>query len=87
RMLRAAIDAAPPPMIGTRRLKLFYATQSRGDARRALDPPKFVLFVNQPKLLSDNYARYLEGRIRAAEPYPGMPIQISCRARSESADN
>ena len=87
RMLRASIDASPPPMMGTRRLKLFYATQSRGDAARVLDPPKFVLFVNQPKLLSDNYARYLEGRIRAAEPYPGLPIQLSCRARSESSDD
>ena len=87
RMLRAAIDTAPPPMIGTRRLKLFYAAQSRGEARRTLDSPKFVLFVNQPKLLSDNYARYLEGLIRAAEPYPGLPIQLSCRARSESKES
>jgi predicted GTPase len=42
-----------------------------------------VLFVNQPKLLSDNYARYIEGRIRRAEPYPGLPILLTCRARSE----
>ena len=44
---------------------------------------KFILFVNQPKLLSETYGRYLEGRIRAAEPYPGLPVLLSCRARSE----
>jgi len=83
RLLRAAFTETPPPMIGTRRLKLFYVAQSSGEPRHALDPPKFVLFVNQPKLLSDNYTRYIEGRIRRAEPYPGLPILITCRARSE----
>jgi GTP-binding protein len=84
RLLRAAFEETPPPMIGTRRLKLFYAAQARGEDERALEALKFVLFVNQPKLLSDNYSRYLERRIRAAQPYPGLPLLLSCRARSES---
>ena len=83
RMLRAAFDANPPPTIGTRRLKLFYAAQSKGDAGHAIDPPKFILFVNQPKLLSDSYGRYIEGRIRNVQPYPGLPILLTCRARAE----
>ncbi len=86
RMLRASFDAAPPPTIGTKRLKLFYAAQSKGDAERAIDPPKFILFVNQPKLLSDGYGRYLEGRIRQVEAYPGLPVLLSTRARSESPE-
>ncbi|MGZ4983138.1 MAG: ribosome biogenesis GTPase Der [Chthoniobacterales bacterium] len=85
RMLRAAFDENPPPTMGTKRLKLFYVAQSSGEAERAIDPPKFVLFVNQPKLLGDTYRRYLEGRIRAAEPYPGLPVLITCRARPASA--
>jgi GTP-binding protein len=84
RMLRAAMMESPPPMVGTKRLKLFYATQAVGESNEKLTAPKFVLFVNQPKLLTDTYARYLEGRIRAAEAYPGLPIQLSCRARTES---
>jgi len=44
---------------------------------------KIVLFVNQPKLLSDNYSRYLERRIRAMWALPGLPILFSCRARTE----
>ncbi len=85
RMLRAAFDENPPPTIGTRRLKLFYAAQSKGESERAIDPPKFVLFVNQPKLLGETYGRYLEGRIRQVQPYPGLPILLTCRARAESA--
>jgi GTP-binding protein len=84
RLLRAAFEETPPPMIGTRRLKLFYAAQARGEDKRAIEALKFVLFVNQPKLLSDPYARYLERRIRAAQAYPGLPLILSCRARSES---
>ncbi|MGI8821305.1 MAG: ribosome biogenesis GTPase Der [Chthoniobacterales bacterium] len=84
RMLRAAMAETLPPTIGNKRLKLFYATQSAGEAERAIDPPKFVLFVNQPKLLSDTYGRYLEGRIRKAEPYPGLPVLLTVRARTET---
>jgi len=84
RLLRAAFEETPPPMIGTRRLKLFYAAQARGEDKRAIEALKFILFVNQPKLLSDPYARYLERRIRTAQAYPGLPLILSCRARSES---
>lgn len=83
RLLRAAFEENPPPTIGTRRLKLFYAAQAGGEEERTLEALKFILFVNQPKLLSETYGRYLEGRIRAAEPYPGLPVLLSCRARSE----
>jgi GTP-binding protein len=82
RLLRAALEETPPPMIGTKRLKLFYAAQTRDD-ERTLAAVRIVLFVNQPKLLSDTYTRYLERRIRAAEPFPGLPILFSCRARNE----
>jgi GTPase len=83
RLLRTAFEENPPPTIGTRRLKLFYAAQARGEGERPLEALKFILFVNQPKLLSETYERYLEGRIRAAEPYPGLPVLLSCRARAE----
>ena len=87
RLLRDAIAANPPPMVSGKRLKLFYATQTSGaDDRHQLSPPKFVLFVNQPRLLGETYRRYLEARIREAQPYPGLPILISCRARTETRE-
>ncbi len=56
-------------------------------ARRSspFQPPEFVLFVNEPGLLNDTYGRYLEARLRNAEPYIGLPIRITLRARSEKA--
>lgn len=84
RALRAAFAANPPPMIGGRRLKLFYATQTSGSTGRPLQPPEFVLFVNEPRLLNETYRRYLEARIREEQPYPGLPIILTCRPRSQN---
>ena len=86
RMLRAALAETLPPTIANKRLKLFYATQSAGDAERAIDPPEFILFVNQPKLLGDTYARFLERKIREHEPYPGLPVLLTPRARTETRE-
>lgn len=84
RVLRAALAANPPPMVKGKRLKLFYATQSGGDeSRLPLSPPKFVLFVNSPRLLAQPYARFLEAKIREIEPYCGLPVLLATRARSE----
>jgi GTP-binding protein len=84
RLLRAAFAANPPAMIGNRRLKLFYAAQTAGEGKRAIEPPEFVLFVNDPKLLGETYARYLVSQVREAEPYPGLPVLLKCRPRSDT---
>jgi hypothetical protein len=52
-------------------------------ARRNLAPPEFVMFVNDPQLMTEAYRRYLEARIRDAEPYAGMPIILTLRARAK----
>jgi GTPase len=82
RLLRQAFEANPPPMIKGRRLKLLYAAQARGKENLDLHAPEFVLFVNEPPLLNEAYRRYLEGRIRQVESYPGLPIILSLRART-----
>jgi GTPase len=97
RGLHAAFAANPPPMISGRRLKLLYATQAggkwttgraRGAApsgqNRTLQLPEFVLFVNEPRLLTETYRRYLEARIRKIDSYPGLPLILALRPRSEN---
>src|SRR5437667_317838 len=74
RLLRSAFAANPPPMISGRRLKLFYAAQASGNSEAPVEPPEFILFVNEPRLLGETYRRYLEARIRKAKPYPGLSI-------------
>ena len=83
RLMREAFIVSPPPMSANKRMKLFYATQTRGE-NRPLPTPEFVLFVNDPNLLVDTYARYLEAQIRAAEPFPGLPLMLNFRPRSEN---
>src|SRR6266481_2302597 len=93
RLMRAVFAANPPPMVKGRRLKLFYAAQAAGTRERSakgrihrrehLQPPEFVLFVNDPRLLTQSYARYLEARIRDAQPYSGLPIILTLRPRSQ----
>jgi len=98
RLLRQAFEANPPPLVKGRRLKLFYATQPRDGVLQSaerlvgressdklqgdLAPPEFILFVNDPQLMTEAYRRYLEARIREAEPYPGLPIILTLRARA-----
>jgi GTP-binding protein len=84
RLMRAAFAVNPPPMVKGRRLKLFYAAQAAGAKDRCLQAPEFVLFVNDPRLLSQSYARYLEARIRDAEPCTGLPIILTLRPRAET---
>jgi len=84
RLLRAAFAANSPPMVSGKRLKLFYAAQASGKEDRDLQPPEFVLFVNDPRLLSQTHSRYLEARIRKAQPFPGLPIILTLRPRSEN---
>jgi GTP-binding protein len=68
-----------------RRQRPVRSSANRTDSSRGeLGPPEFVLFVNEPRLLSQSYTRYLESRIRDAEPYTGLPITLTLRPRTET---
>jgi GTP-binding protein len=86
RLLREAFAANPPPMVGTQRLKLFYATQPRSE-EQTLATPEFVLFVNDPQLLGETYARYLEAQIREVAPFIGLPLMLNFRPRTETGSH
>jgi GTP-binding protein len=67
----------PPPMSGSRRLKLFYATQAEAA------PPTFVFFVNDASLIHFSYRRYLERVLRKAYGFQGSPLRLVFRSRRE----
>lgn len=75
RALHDAIERRQPASARGRRLKLFYATQT-GTA-----PPTFLLFVNDPALWSDAYAKYLADQVRQAFGFEGCPVVLHPRAR------
>ncbi|HZR04517.1 MAG TPA: ribosome biogenesis GTPase Der [Candidatus Udaeobacter sp.] len=85
RLLRQAFEGNPPATISAQRLKLFYAAQAKGKENQQLQPPEFVLFVNDPHLLSRTYRRYLESYIRQTQPFPGLPILLTLRPRAKTA--
>ena len=72
-----AISMNPPTSIRGKRLKLFYTTQVK------VQPPTFVLFINNEDLLKDNYIKYLENKLREAFGFKGSPIRISAREKGE----
>ena len=75
RLLREAYQKHTPPIRGTRRLKVMYASQV------ATAPPLILFHVNDPKLVHFTYKRFLENQIREAYPFEGTPIRMSFRAR------
>jgi GTP-binding protein len=79
RVVRAAVEAAPPPTKGNRQPKIFYATQI------GVHPPTIVLFTNGPELFDDTYVRYLTKSLRDTFPFSEVAVKVVLRAKGESA--
>ena len=77
KVINEAYALNPPQTIRNKRLKIMYVTQA------STEPPTFILFVNDEKLLKDHYKRYLENKLREAFGFFGTPIRIAIRERSE----
>ncbi len=76
-ILQKAMDYQPPPTHAGIMLKIYYGTQVRSD------PPTFVLFVNNPKLLHFTYQRYLENKIREEYGFIGTPIKLAAKGHKD----
>lgn len=74
-ILQKAQDQHPAPSHAGRQLRIYYGAQVRSD------PPTFMLYVNDPKLVHFSYRRFLENRIRETHPYLGTPIRLVFRPR------
>jgi GTP-binding protein len=78
RVLRAAVEANPPPMRMNRRARIYYATQA------AVHPPTIVLFTNGPELFDNPYVKYLENVFRAQLPFAEVALRIELRKRDRA---
>jgi len=65
----------PPKPHNGRQLKILYSSQV------AVEPPTFVLFVNDPELFHFSYKRYLENKLREAFGFVGTPLHIMARKK------
>ncbi len=77
RILRKAQDQHAAPSKAGRQLKIYYGTQVR------TDPPTFLIFVNDPKLVHFTYKRFLENRFREIYGFLGTPIRLVFKPRKE----
>ncbi|CAK0734487.1 hypothetical protein CVIRNUC_000438 [Coccomyxa viridis] len=69
----------PPTLRGSNRKgRIYYATQA------AVRPPTFVFFVNDPKLFTDEYRRYVETQLRSNVGFPGTPVRLYWRGKTMS---
>ena len=77
-VVQQAVAAHVLPHKGSKRLKILYATQAE------VNPPTFVFFVNDAKLVHFSYHRYLERKLRQAFGFAGTPLRLVFRTRGEA---
>lgn len=70
-----ALALNPTSTVNGKRLRVYYATQV------AIQPPTFVVFINDPELMHFSYERFLENQIRKSFDFTGTPIHLIKRAR------
>jgi GTPase len=74
RLIRSWQEAHPPPVRKGRRPRVIYAVQAE------TEPPTFILFVRGGEL-SDDYLRFIEGRLRDTFEFTGTPLRVVARRR------
>lgn len=70
-LLGADIRSFPPRSRSGKEIKIKYITQVK------TKPPVFAFFCNEPKMIEENYRRYLENRIREHFAFRGVPVLLS----------
>jgi len=76
-VIQQAVAAHSVPRKGNKQLKIRYATQAE------VNPPTFVFFVNDAKLMHFSYRRYLENKLRHVFGFAGTPIRFVFKTRGE----
>jgi len=76
-VVQQAAAAHNLPRRGGKQLKILYATQAE------VNPPTFVFFVNDAKLIHFSYQRYLENKLRQSFGFTGTPFRLVFKTRGE----
>lgn len=74
-VINEAIAMVQPPSDKGRRLKIYYMTQI------SVQPPTFVVFVNDKELMHYSYVRYLENQLRKNFGFEGTPLRMIIREK------
>lgn len=66
-----------PPMITGKRLRVYYLTQVD------TSPPHFLLFVNNPTLMTDPYKKYIYNQFRKTFGFTGAPVSFHLKGKKK----
>ncbi len=78
--IRKIVSENPPKFVKGNTLKISYITQV------GIKPPKFLLFVNNPKLIYNSYYRYLENKLYESFGFEGSPIILNLVKKDKSGE-
>jgi GTP-binding protein len=76
-IVQQAVASHIRPKDKGKELKVFYATQAD------VNPPTFVFFTNDARLVHFSYRRFLENRLRQAYEFSGTPLRLIFKTRGE----
>jgi GTP-binding protein len=80
KFVAGALQRNHPPMIMGKRLRIYYMAQV------AIEPPKFILFVNYPNLMTESYKKYLYNQFRETYSFSGVPIELHLKGKQKSQE-
>ena len=70
------IQVSPPASASGKEIKLNYVTQVK------TNPPAIAFFANEPKLISEQYRRFLENKLREHFGFEGVPLSLYFRKKN-----
>jgi len=76
-VVQKAVSSHNRPHRRGKQLKIYYATQAE------VNPPTFVFFTNDAKLIHFTYRRFLENKLREAFGFAGTPLRMVFKTRGE----
>jgi GTP-binding protein len=76
-IVQQAVASHVLPRSGSKQLKVLYATQAE------VNPPTFVFFVNDTKLIHFSYQRFLENKLRQSFGFDGTTLRLIFKTRGE----
>ena len=77
KVINEAFSLNPPTSIKGKLLKIYYSTQAK------INPPTFVIFINNKDLIQDHYKRYINKKLRENFGFKGVPIVVSYRQKGD----
>ena len=75
RVVKQIFEERTPSTPRGQRVRVYYVTQAD------VSPPTIILFVNDPRLVSESYQRFMVNRFRELLPYAEVPIKLQFRGK------